>query len=69
MKISVMLPSRVKEKRDAVGPNHGFLCQLKLYEKMRYQIDRNYPAYKRFRLHMAANKVKSGKCTLLFRRR
>ncbi|CAL8080718.1 unnamed protein product [Orchesella dallaii] len=52
---------RVKSKREAIGPNHGFISQLKLYEKMGFHIDRNSPVYKRFRLHMAALKMKSVK--------
>ncbi|ODM91541.1 Dual specificity protein phosphatase 12, partial [Orchesella cincta] len=52
---------RVKSKREAIGPNHGFISQLKLYEKMGYHIDRSSPVFKRFRLHMAALKMKSVK--------
>ncbi|CAG7828113.1 unnamed protein product [Allacma fusca] len=52
---------RLKSRRSVIGPNYGFLSQLKLYEKMKFSIDKNNIFYKRFRLHVAADKVKSVK--------
>jgi len=52
---------RVKARRSVIGPNFGFLAQLKLYELMRFRIDKNNLFYKRFRLHVASDKVKSVK--------
>ncbi|XP_044730446.1 dual specificity protein phosphatase MPK-4-like isoform X2 [Chrysoperla carnea] len=51
----------VKSKRKFVHPNHGFQHQLKLYEKMGYIIDKNYPKFRDFRLKIAADQVKKVK--------
>lgn len=42
-------------------PNHGFILQLRLYEKMGYKIDPSFKSYKIFRLKLAAEQVKSAK--------
>jgi hypothetical protein len=45
-----------------------FQSQLKLYEKMKFCIDKNNHFYKLFRLHVAADKVKSGKLIYYFQK-
>lgn len=62
---SLFLFHRVKSRRHVVGPNYGFLSQLKLYEIMGYKIDKQNLFYKRFRLQVCADKVKSGKRNVL----
>jgi dual specificity phosphatase 12 len=44
-----------------VQPNHGFILQLKLFERMGFKIDPTYKNYRIFRLKLAAEQVKSAK--------
>ncbi|XP_076654009.1 dual specificity protein phosphatase MPK-4 isoform X1 [Halictus rubicundus] len=50
----------VKEKRQ-IGPNPGFLAQLKLYEEMGFGIDNTSVHFKMYRLQIAADKVRKAK--------
>ncbi|XP_066584358.1 dual specificity protein phosphatase MPK-4-like [Prorops nasuta] len=52
---------RVKEKRRFVGPNPGFLAQLKLYEDMGFAIDNTNIQFKMYRLQIAADKVRKAR--------
>lgn len=52
---------RVKLKRRFIGPNTGFVTQLKLYHKMGFKIDCNYQKYKNYRLRLAADSFKKAK--------
>ncbi|KAG6457756.1 dual specificity protein phosphatase MPK-4 [Manduca sexta] len=47
----------VKCKRRCIGPNIGFMAQLKLFGHMGYEINRDDPRYKQFRLKMAGQKL------------
>ncbi|RZF40110.1 hypothetical protein LSTR_LSTR002513 [Laodelphax striatellus] len=51
----------VKKQRRFVGPNKGFEAQLKLYERMSYQIDRSNAQFRMYRLAIAADKVRKVK--------
>lgn len=51
----------VKKKRRFVGPNPGFLAQLKLYEHMDFSIDNTNIQFKLYRLQIAADKVRKAK--------
>ncbi|XP_038209396.1 dual specificity protein phosphatase MPK-4-like [Zerene cesonia] len=51
----------VKSKRRFIGPNIGFVAQLKLFGHMGYMINREDPRYKQFRLKMAGQKLKQVK--------
>ncbi|XP_057326278.1 dual specificity protein phosphatase MPK-4 [Microplitis mediator] len=51
----------VKSKRRFVGPNPGFIAQLKLYEKMGYTIDHDNVEFKMYRLQIAADNVRKAK--------
>ncbi|KOC65958.1 Dual specificity protein phosphatase 12 [Habropoda laboriosa] len=51
----------VREKRRFVGPNAGFLAQLKLYEAMGFGIDNTNVQFKMYRLQIAADKVRKAK--------
>ncbi|CAK1599282.1 unnamed protein product [Parnassius mnemosyne] len=51
----------VKNKRRFIGPNLGFVAQLKLFGHMGYQINRDDPRFKQFRLKMAGQKLKQVK--------
>lgn len=59
--ITFLLLSRAKSKRILVQPNHGFILQLRLFEKMGFTIDPSFKSYKIFRLKLAAEQVKSAK--------
>lgn len=48
----------VKEKRNIIFPNEGFIAQLKLYRTMGYKIDKNSLHHKLHRLHIAADSVR-----------
>ncbi|XP_052747503.1 dual specificity protein phosphatase MPK-4 [Bicyclus anynana] len=50
-----------KSKRRFIGPNVGFVAQLKLFGHMGYRIDRDDPRFKQFRLKMAGQKLKQVK--------
>lgn len=50
----------VKSKRRFVGPNLGFVAQLKLFGHMGYSINSDDPRYKQFRLKLAGQKLKEG---------
>lgn len=52
---------RVKTKRRFVGPNSGFISQLKLFYKMGCKIDKDHPKYKQYRLRLAADCMKKAK--------
>lgn len=52
---------RVKSKRRFVGPNAGFIQQLRLFAKMHWTIDPNHEQYKKYRLHLAADSVRKAK--------
>lgn len=51
----------VKSKRRFVGPNVGFIAQLKLFGHMGYTINRDDPRFKQFRLKLAGQKLKEVK--------
>lgn len=51
----------MKSKRRFVGPNPGFIFQLRLFYKMGWRIDPNNEQYKMHRLKLAADKVRKGK--------
>ncbi|XP_043681426.1 dual specificity protein phosphatase MPK-4-like isoform X2 [Vespula pensylvanica] len=51
----------VKQKRHFVGPNPGFIAQLKLYEEMDFGIDNTNVQFKMYRLQIAADKVRKVK--------
>ncbi|XP_014355184.2 dual specificity protein phosphatase MPK-4 [Papilio machaon] len=51
----------VKSKRRFIGPNVGFVAQLKLFGHMGYRINRDDPRFKQFRLKMAGQKLKQVK--------
>ncbi|CAH0722125.1 unnamed protein product, partial [Brenthis ino] len=51
----------VKTKRRFIGPNVGFVAQLKLFGHMGYIINKDDPRYKQFRLKMAGQKLKQVK--------
>ncbi|XP_061722479.1 dual specificity protein phosphatase MPK-4-like isoform X2 [Cydia pomonella] len=51
----------VKSHRRFVGPNPGFVAQLKLYGQMGYVLNKDDPRYKQFRLKMAGQKLKQVK--------
>ncbi|XP_045761551.1 dual specificity protein phosphatase MPK-4-like [Maniola jurtina] len=51
----------VKAKRRFIGPNVGFVAQLKLFGHMGYTINRDDPRFKQFRLKMAGQKLKQVK--------
>ncbi|XP_022826135.1 dual specificity protein phosphatase MPK-4-like [Spodoptera litura] len=53
--------SLVKSKRRFVGPNVGFVAQLKLFGHMGYTINRDDPRFKQFRLKLAGQKLKEVK--------
>ncbi|XP_041974351.1 dual specificity protein phosphatase MPK-4-like [Aricia agestis] len=51
----------VKSKRRFVGPNIGFVAQLRLFGHMQYTVNRDDPRFKQFRLKMAGQKLKQVK--------
>ncbi|XP_012266464.2 dual specificity protein phosphatase MPK-4-like isoform X2 [Athalia rosae] len=51
----------VKSKRRFVGPNPGFVAQLKLYRDMGFSIDNTNVQFKMYRLQIAADKVRKAK--------
>ncbi|CAB3258933.1 unnamed protein product [Arctia plantaginis] len=51
----------VKSKRRFVGPNVGFIAQLKLFGHMGYALNRDDPRFKQFRLKLAGQKLKQVK--------
>lgn len=51
----------VKSKRRFVGPNPGFLAQLKLYEDMGCSIDNTNVQFKMYRLQIAADMVRKAR--------
>lgn len=51
----------VKKRRRFVGPNPGFVAQLKLYEEMDFGIDNTNIQFKMYRLQIAADKVRKAK--------
>lgn len=51
----------VKAKRRFVGPNPGFLAQLKLYEDMNFVVDCSNVQFKIYRLQIAADKVRKAR--------
>ncbi|XP_033321782.1 dual specificity protein phosphatase MPK-4 isoform X2 [Megalopta genalis] len=51
----------VREKRPMIGPNRGFVAQLKLYEDMDFEIDSTSIRFKMYRLQIAADKVRKAK--------
>lgn len=55
----------VKTKRRFIGPNIGFVAQLKLFGHMNYGINKDDPRYKHFRLKMAGQKLKQGEFIIL----
>jgi hypothetical protein len=50
----------VRSKRRFIGPNIGFVAQLKLFGHMEYRLNRDDPRFKQFRLKMAGQKLKQG---------
>ncbi|XP_026727471.1 dual specificity protein phosphatase MPK-4-like [Trichoplusia ni] len=51
----------VKSKRRFVGPNMGFIAQLKLFGHMGYTLNKDDPRFKQFRLKLAGQKLKEVK--------
>ncbi|XP_058791767.1 dual specificity protein phosphatase MPK-4-like [Phymastichus coffea] len=51
----------VKKKRRFVGPNPGFIAQLKLYEDMDFTLDCTNVQFKMFQLQIAADKVRKAR--------
>ncbi|CAD6234200.1 GSCOCG00007645001-RA-CDS [Cotesia congregata] len=51
----------VKSKRRFVGPNPGFIAQLKLYETMGFTIDNRNVEFKMYRLQLAADHIRKAK--------
>lgn len=51
----------VKSKRRFVGPNLGFIAQLKLYQDMGFSIDNTNVQFKMYRLQLAADRVRKAK--------
>ncbi|XP_050579184.1 dual specificity protein phosphatase MPK-4 isoform X2 [Bombus affinis] len=51
----------VKEKRRFVGPNAGFLAQLKLYEEMGFGVDNTNVQFKMYKLQIAGDKMRKAK--------
>ncbi|XP_078045145.1 dual specificity protein phosphatase MPK-4 isoform X2 [Augochlora pura] len=51
----------VREKRPVIGPNRGFVAQLKLYEDMGFEIDSTSVRFKMYKLQIAADKVRKAK--------
>ena len=49
----------VKQNRQ-VRPNMGFHKQLEFFEAMNYQIDKESPIYRTFKLERLANHIKNG---------
>lgn len=52
---------KVKEKRSIIGPNPGFVSQLKLFKEMGYTIDPNNMHYKMYKLGIAGDRVRKAK--------
>lgn len=52
---------RVKNKRRFVGPNPGFVNQLKIFYKMGHRVDVNNQKYKIFRLKLAGDRISKAK--------
>lgn len=52
---------RVKAKRRFVGPNPGFITQLKIFYKMGHKVDVNNQKYKIFRLKLAGDRISKAK--------
>lgn len=52
---------RVKSKRRFVGPNPGFVSQLRLYEVMNWQVDKTNIQFRMYRLQIAADQIKKAK--------
>ncbi|GFG38883.1 hypothetical protein Cfor_02190 [Coptotermes formosanus] len=52
---------RLKSKRRFVGPNPGFISQLRLYETMNWQVDKTNIQFRMYRLQIAADQVKKAK--------
>lgn len=48
----------VKSKRNLVGPNQGFIQQLRLFHRMCFQINKQDEKYKIYRLRIAAENIK-----------
>ncbi|KAM3956614.1 dual specificity protein phosphatase MPK-4 [Aphomia sociella] len=51
----------VKNKRRFIGPNLGFVAQLKLFGHIGFTLNRDDPRFKQFRLKMAGQKLKQVK--------
>lgn len=51
---------RVKSKRKLVGPNVGFVQQLRLFHRMGFKINKKDEKYKIYRLRIAADKIQKG---------
>jgi hypothetical protein len=50
----------VRSKRRFVGPNPGFISQLRLYETMKWQVEKANVQFRMYRLQVAANQIKKG---------
>ncbi|KAF5750297.1 dual specificity protein phosphatase 12-like [Tripterygium wilfordii] len=50
----------LRQSRETVCPNDGFLDQLKMFEQMGFKVDRASPIYKRFRLKVLGDSYNRG---------
>ncbi|KAL3632575.1 hypothetical protein CASFOL_025559 [Castilleja foliolosa] len=50
----------LRQSCDSVGPNDGFLEQLKMFEDMGFKVDHASPIYKRFRLKVLGDSYNRG---------
>ncbi|KAL8493750.1 hypothetical protein ACS0TY_024793 [Phlomoides rotata] len=50
----------LRQSCESVGPNDGFMEQLKMFEQMGFKVDRSSPIYKRFRLKLLGDSYNRG---------
>ncbi|KAL8489300.1 hypothetical protein ACS0TY_025274 [Phlomoides rotata] len=50
----------LRQSCESVGPNDGFMEQLKMFEQMGFKVDRSCPIYKRFRLKLLGDSYNRG---------
>ncbi|KAI7870022.1 protein-tyrosine phosphatase-like protein [Spinellus fusiger] len=48
----------IKGKREVISPNHGFLAQLVLYDRLGYDVDSRHTEYRRFLMAIMAEEQK-----------
>ena len=47
------------------SPNNGFLSQLRLFEKMGYELDTDHVEYKTFKLKILSSNIQSGELFIM----